>query len=107
MGFDDGFIAIYSQNINSVNEEYGDEDCLSINPNPASDYVEINLNSDDQTVNEILVYNELGEQVLHQNNMQLEGSSHKIVVSQLPNGSYRLVAKTSHGMFTKALVIVK
>jgi len=76
--------------------ETGDNGTISLYPNPASDYLNISLNSLDNASYSIKIYNRLGQQLISRKVEFLKGNqTRQINVSQLPGGLYLMVVQ--HG----------
>lgn len=72
----------------SVNENLSENIIFSVSPNPAADYVEINVRANDNlSLQGILIYNTLGECVLNLGVQYLEPKQ-RIEISSLPAGMY-------------------
>jgi len=88
--------AIYSEDCSTVgvDEEINVSNDISISPNPASDYIEINLErwspSSGWTPSEIQIYNSLGECVINYELRITNYEKERIDISSLPPGMYYL-----------------
>jgi hypothetical protein len=71
---------------------------ISICPNPAQDYIQIDLQTNTAENISFTVYNELGVRVL-------ETSSKRIDISSLANGHYRLIADAGDRHIVKSFVV--
>ncbi len=75
----------------SVEDSYISESCISIVPNPASDYIEIMISSDSKgacpLVNDIEIFDVLGNRVISQSIHPMT-PSHRMNVANLPKGVY-------------------
>jgi hypothetical protein len=77
------------QNINSIKSEILGEKFININPNPASDYIEINLDNVilSEAKNLIKIFNTLGECVMN-DSIHPMTPSHRMNIEHLPVGLY-------------------
>lgn len=90
--------SLYAHNWTAVSIDEIQEEYVSVYPNPASNWLNINL-STGQKPTVITLVDMLGRVLLHQ------PFATQLDVSHLPAGSYVLVAETEKGMFRKRVVI--
>jgi Leucine-rich repeat (LRR) protein len=104
--------AIYSEDCGyvGVDEKFDLSDDIVISPNPASDYIDINLErwspSSGWTPSEILIYNSLGECVLTPLAFG-EGPGVRLDISSLPPGLYNCIISTPKFMESVKFIIVR
>ena len=79
------------------------ENNISIYPNPAREYITIEMNFESYTKMEISVFNDLGEKVYFEETSVQQGKK-KISLAQLPVGLYFLRARTDSGIYTKRVI---
>lgn len=64
-------------------------DLISLYPNPAKDHIKLKISAEKSTASEILVYNQLGQQLLLESRMIYKGDNVlDIDISSLPEGIY-------------------
>ena len=85
-------------------EEMESEDFIKVYPNPAKNFVTINMNGFTGKVKQINILNGLGQQMLSVNTLT---NDKKVVLSltDLSAGNYILQLHTSSGMLTKKLIV--
>lgn len=76
-------------------------DVINVYPNPTSNILNITLNNLDAKIETIVLYNILGQEVLH--DTQIHQSNHKINVSQLAAGVYQMMIITDKGFLFKKI----
>ena len=82
------------------------EDSIKVYPNPANDFITIDLQGSDKRVNEIQLINIFGQKVMLINS-QLNDKALNVPISNLSSGTYFLRFKTPGGIFTKKIIIEK
>ena len=82
---------------------------LSIYPNPASDFIDINMNLEQESAVEVAVFNSLGQQVLANDFGQMEVGQNNfdLNVNKLQNGIYFLRIRTNEEFVTRQIQILK
>ncbi len=78
---------------------------LSVYPNPATDYVTIELSKNDQSSYELIIVNQLGQRLYHQNILDNQGSQ-KIDIQDFPMGLYFIKIITSAGLVYESKIEV-
>ncbi|MFC2130679.1 T9SS type A sorting domain-containing protein [Bacteroidota bacterium] len=87
-------------------EDDNNIECTLIYPNPATDYIEINLVAENfQPLQDIRIYNTLGKCVLSVE--QMPPSVHKIDISNLPSGIYIMCFRQKDMVISKNFIISK
>jgi Leucine-rich repeat (LRR) protein len=89
--------AIYKGEISGVEDEVFSSE-ISISPNPAQDYIQLNSKLELLDNPYVSIYNQLGEKVA-------ESNSSRIDLINLPNGVYRLLLEASGKRAAKSFVI--
>ncbi|MFO7829503.1 MAG: M4 family metallopeptidase [Bacteroidales bacterium] len=72
-----------------------------IYPNPAKDYITIDTQSRDQTLNQISIYNITGTLVKAEHDIE---GNHTVDISDLPAGLYTIIIKTDRDTITKKFI---
>ena len=90
------YLSIFSLDVESSIKSTVNNDCFSISPNPASEYIEVRQPSD----SEIKIYNSFGECVMT-DVINPTASSHRMNVSGLPAGIYLLYIEGQTEKFIK------
>jgi Leucine-rich repeat (LRR) protein len=91
------YFAIYKGEISGVEDEVFSSE-ISISPNPAQDYIQLNSKLELLDNPHVSIYNQLGEKVA-------ESNSSRIDLINLPNGVYRLILEASGKRAAKSFVI--
>ncbi len=95
-----------SRTVNVGIEELETEDFIKVYPNPAKDFVTIDLNGFTGKITQISLLNGQGQQVLSVNAAD-SGKKVLLPLTNLPVGIYILQLQTSSGMQTKKIVVEK
>jgi hypothetical protein len=99
--------AIYSEDCSSVGVDEGIDvsNDITISPNPASDYIEINFGRWTPSVrwspSDLTIYNSLGECIINLTPALSEGEGARIDVSPLAPGLYFVTFNDETGLFIK------
>lgn len=83
---------------------YDSKDNFKIYPNPSSQEITIELNSENK-MSQIIITNYLGEQIIKMDN--IENNLQKININNLPAGIYQVSINSNNQIFSSKLVIVK
>jgi photosystem II stability/assembly factor-like uncharacterized protein len=106
----DGKYILRSFLSNSFPESADELSFISLYPNPASDYIDINLErwspSSVWTPSEIQIYNALGQCVLSPLSFG-EGSGVRLDISALPTGAYFLVLRDGKEILTNSFIVLR
>ena len=88
--------------------ETGEDETISLYPNPASDYLNLSLRSLDDANYSIKIYNRLGQQLISRQVEYLKGNqTRQINISQLTSGLYLMVIQNGTGPIFKLQFIKK
>jgi hypothetical protein len=82
---------------------------VTLFPNPATEYLNVNVEANKATSGSISIINSLGQVVNQLNNLKFnEGSNNnKINVAAISAGTYKVIIKTKEGSFTSSVSIMK
>jgi hypothetical protein len=80
-----------------------------ISPNPAFNYINLNLTENNSQINSIMIYNDYGQIVLvpSSNSQVGDKNNFSINIESLPTGTYTLVLQSNSNRFMKRFVVVK
>jgi hypothetical protein len=97
---------VYQSLITHTTEVAVDENNIQVYPVPASGYVTVASNADNVTIDNIIIYNEQGQQIsstrknMHKTKLSLN-------VAQLANGIYFMEINTAQGILMKRIIVQK
>ncbi|MFK7810454.1 MAG: T9SS type A sorting domain-containing protein, partial [Saprospiraceae bacterium] len=94
------FFSKYGEDIETSNNNITKEESITVFPNPVQDL--LTVQSDVSTLLDIQVYNNLGQLILQEKN--INDKTHLVSTSNLQNGIYYIHAQTEAGTFSRPFV---
>jgi len=82
---------------------------IKVYPNPASDFMEVEMNNNDESDYSIFIYDILGREVYSKFNLSHRNSNSRQIVSlkELPAGRYFLTTIIKDKSYSKKIIIIK
>lgn len=103
--------SVFKPFIVSVNEDINEATNLVISPNPISDKINIQLNSKDENVSSLAIYDLIGNIVYLKNNISMNNlfalDISDFKANELQNGVYYLKVQTEKSVYMKKFIVAK